>query len=169
MPILINIEPKQCVSLLNGSSTALIMKTAPYVTKMLDDNPLQCYMYCAEKPVLYWSNSKNNYDVSDNPPGDHPVIYNCKIVGEFICENILLFEIKDNKIKSDGETDLPTVTGLSAEQICEYIGNGNKGYAVYVKNIKPYHIPMDPDKFADKHTNKPIKTISTDYVHVKER
>ena len=149
---MISIRPKWCELISNGKKTLEIRKTRPKI-----DTPFKCYIYCTNSgrplvwgsPVPYYTDEKltQTYGYSRE---DAEKIFGCwngKVIGEFVVDFIVDMSIKysdpDNRLS---KREFP-YTCMTDKEIIDYLGNGGKGYAWHISELKIYDEPKELEKF----------------------
>ncbi len=146
--VLISIRPKWCSLIAEGKKTFEIRKSRPKLK-----TAFKVYIYCAA------GTGKNTFNVPISPEKifKHYIktgsmdslncpIGNQKVIGEFICDNIVnpfsdsRFWIQDNIVNG---------TCLSPAEIRIY-ANGRKLYAWHISNIVIYDNPKELSEFGLK-------------------
>lgn len=135
--VLISIKPKYCELIAAGKKTIEVRKTRPKI-----ETPFKCYIYC----------TKEFYRKGD---GYFQGKYCGKIIGEFVCDEILCFPYVEGKEAGEYVYNIPTVIG---EQTClDYgdvsnYGNGKSLYFWHISNLVIYDEPKELSEFY-KHDN----------------
>lgn len=144
--VLISIKPKYCELIVNKKKTIEVRKSRPKI-----DTPFKCYIYMSQG------------DFKDLGSYSEWIYKNrMKVIGEFICDKVFLlhpysydggnadlghhkfiqtFEGPSNVIK------ILSGTCLSQDEMFDYIGVGNYGYAWHISDIKIYDKPKDFREF----------------------
>lgn len=143
--VLISIQPKYIELIGNGKKTIEIRKTAPNL-----ETPFKCYIYCSkEKPFIqkirFGDIAISNTQISKN-------LYNGKVIGEFICEEIeplteyeLLYgldEINDSIIAK--------YSCLDTDELLRYKGKNDLLYGWHISALKIYDKPKEVSEFYKK-------------------
>lgn len=157
--VLISIQPKWVEKIANREKTIEVRKTAPKQV------PFKAYIYCT-KDKYEWL-----YRVDNNGYGK-PQSWHGKVIGEFICDNVIEFESgfhDDNTTEElrrvwydedDGERDaelfaedgepnyLCTKACLTWYELKEYVGIGDRTfYGLHISNLKIYDKPKELSEF----------------------
>lgn len=98
--IMLSIQPKYCELIANGKKTIEVRKTKPKL-----DAPFKCYIYCTNqgRPLVYGSpcpsyvdeNLVQTYGYSKEKAEEIFGCWNGKVIGEFICDEILQYKLAD--------------------------------------------------------------------------
>ena len=132
--VLMSIHPKWCNLILNGAKTREVRKRAP-----LRATPFKVYLYCT-KP-----NTDDPWELLEIHNHDNGKIYrgNGKIVGEATCVSIIEYR---------GPFRNSTYgTCLTARELIEYAGPGEKVCYMALENPVTYDKPKDLSEFGLKH------------------
>lgn len=132
--VMLSIQPKWCELIASGKKTIEVRKTAPKL-----ETPFKCYIYCTK-------DTKKHYYIDEY--GERQVeLIPTKIIGEFVCDCIEEFRVFENgTVQYWNYHDLEK-SCLTYEQIAEYIGNGEKGYAWHISDLKIYDEPKELGEF----------------------
>ena len=136
--VLISIQPKWCELIASGKKTIEVRKTRPKI-----ETPFKCYIYCTKQ-----RNVSDEYWVNRNR---HIYIDNGKVIGEFICDNIICSQAYYG---NSGEKHLTNLFGvdikdtcLSMQDIFDYvIGKDKKdgtGWLWHISDLKIYEKPKN--------------------------
>lgn len=157
--VLISIKPKYCELIAAGKKTIEVRKTKPRI-----ETPFKCYIYCT-LPKERYSIGQGNYAYSDNlylcdnkvkfgegfeDIGNETTSLNGKIIGEFVCDEILCFPYVEGEEAGEYVYNIPTVIG---EQTClDYgdvsnYGNGKSLYFWHISNLVIYDEPKELSEF----------------------
>lgn len=157
--VLISIKPKYCELIAAGKKTIEVRKTKPRI-----ETPFKCYIYCT-LPKERYSIGQGDYACSDNlylcdnkvkfgegfeDIGNETTSLNGKIIGEFVCDEILCFPYVEGEEAGEYVYNIPTVIG---EQTClDYgdvsnYGNGKSLYFWHISNLVIYDEPKELSKF----------------------
>ena len=155
--VLISIRPEWCELIALGAKTIEIRKTNPKL-----ETPFKVYIYCTEP--------KRSGDIF-LVGGEHPVQGNGKVVGEFICDNISVYEpefyegdnyyqeikmvlededgvnykyITSNKEEDPEDCDLCGNSCLTFDEIKKYIGKERFDFYFYGWHISDLVIYDEP-------------------------
>lgn len=143
--VMLSIKPKYCELIASGKKTIEVRKTRPkFVTAF------KCYIYCTKDktPFLLPTYSKGNLTDSDIWQKG-----NGKIIGEFVCDEILCFPYVEGEEAGEYVYNIPTVIG---EQTClDYgdvsnYGNGKSLYFWHISDLVIYDKPKALSKFINK-------------------
>lgn len=81
--VLISIQPKWCEMIASGKKTIEVRKTRPKI-----ETPFKCYIYCTKQKII-----ADEYCGNRN---GHIYIDNGKVIGEFVCDDIIVDERGEN-------------------------------------------------------------------------
>lgn len=81
--VLISIQPKWCELIASGKKTIEVRKTRPKI-----ETPFKCYIYCTKQKTI-----ADEYCGNRN---GHIYIDNGKVIGEFVCDDIIVDERGEN-------------------------------------------------------------------------
>ena len=143
--VLISINPKHCINILEGKKTTEIRKTCP---KMSDNRPFLAYIYCTDdkKDKLYMSSGRKYY--IENSTNSDDILLNRKIIGKFICHNVSVFHVLENNIIQNFHESGADKACVEHDFIANYIGKNHKGYAWKISDLHIYTIPKTIEEFA---------------------
>lgn len=139
--VMLSIKPKYCEFIASGKKTMEVRKTRPKL-----ETPFKCYIYCT-KP-------KNNAEVlwtgAEQVIGKVSDQSNGKVIGEFVCDGIIL--MADSGVYFASITDYD-VTGccLNYRELHKY-GNGKNLYGWHISDLVIYDKPKELSEFY-KHDN----------------
>jgi len=157
--VLMSIKPKYCELIAAGKKTIEVRKTKPRI-----ETPFKCYIYCT-LPKERYSIGQGNYAYSDNlylcdnkvkfgegfeDIGNETTSLNGKIIGEFVCYEILCFPYVEGEEAGEYVYNIPTVIG---EQTClDYgdvsnYGNGKSLYFWHISDLIIYDKPKELSEF----------------------
>ena len=98
--IMLSIKPKYCELIANGKKTVEVRKNRPKA-----EPPFRCYIYCTNqgRPLVYGSpcpgyvdeNLVQTYGYSKEKAEELFGCWNGKVIGEFICDEILQYKLAD--------------------------------------------------------------------------
>ena len=163
--VLISIKPKWCELIASGKKTVEVRKTKPKL-----DTPFKCYIYCT-KAKDFFSIGGGMYAAADElyrlPTGeiklgdsfelaadwsekyDKDNFLNGKVIGEFVCDEILQFNQDDyNSPAYDISDDDLNRTCLFQEDLYKY-GNGKTIYGWHISDLVIYDKPKDLSEFSN--------------------
>lgn len=136
--VLMSIKPKYCELIAAGKKTIEVRKTKPKI-----ETPFKCYIY--QPKTVYVSKNKSNEflkPIQDKRFG--------KIIGEFVCDEILCFPYVEGEEAGEYVYNIPTVIG---EQTClDYgdvsnYGNGKSLYLWHISDLIIYDKPKELSEF----------------------
>lgn len=159
--VLLSIQPKWCELIVEGKKTIEVRKTRPKIK-----TPFKCYIYCTKpKQILRYVWGKKDYEGYGEPytqmRDDEKVFckvpdgssafcsppYSGKVIGEFICKNI---------VEENGIGDIERKTGLSSKELIQY-AKGKNLFAWFISGLQIYDKPKDltdfhspPETFCEK-------------------
>ena len=136
--VLISIKPKYCELIAAGKKTIEVRKTKPRI-----ETPFKCYIY--QPKTVYVSKNKSNEflkPIQDKRFG--------KIIGEFVCDEILCFPYVEGEEAGEYVYNIPTVIGeqtwLDYGDVSNY-GNGKSLYFWHISNLAIYDEPKELSEF----------------------
>lgn len=132
--VMISIQPKWAIHIINGEKTIAVFKTAPKL-----ETSFKCYIYCTK--------AKDDYhilELHDWGTGKFTRL-DGKVFGEFICDKIFN---TDDWIYSDEIAHIFTEKNmcLSYKELAEYL-NGKVGYCWHISDLKIYDKPKEISEF----------------------
>ena len=129
--VLISIQPKWVVKIVNGEKTIEVRKTIPKIEK-----PFKCYIYMSQG------------DLKDLGSYSEWIYKNrMKIIGEFICDKVYLIKNQGSRFYVADEEQ--SVTNKIARQSClgyyDMVGYFGKkdGYGLHITALKIYDKPKE--------------------------
>ena len=167
--VLASIKPQYCCKIATGEKLIEIRKNYPNLS-----TPFKCYIYCTTGKVLYRSSYDGNIKITKNGRDKslrHHTIFNCKVIGEFICDEITPyfteFYDEDNVFQAiyqyadedkDAQIAVATNDGvdngilidscLTFDEIKAYIGcDKDKFYGWHISNLVIYDKPKELREF----------------------
>ena len=138
--VLISIQPKWCELIASGKKTVEVRKSKPKIK-----TPFKVYIYCT-KPRHYYKISKHLLTSDESlflingkvrmcdgfgveyEDSEYKHL-NCKVIGEFVCDNIDWHGLINLVVKEDAERTL-NGTCLTKEEVLNYLGY-KKGTNIY--------------------------------------
>lgn len=130
--VMLSIRPKHCDDIARGDKTWEIRKNKPNLP-----TPFKCYIYRTKGKVGHIINGQwNDLEVGG------------KVVADFICDNIIPINVFENGSIQDWNKNELEKTCLSYEDLAQYIGWGNTGYAWHISNLNVYEEGEDIENFA---------------------
>lgn len=135
--VMISIQPKWCEKIASGKKTLEIRKTMPRAAL-----PFKCYIYCTlGKP-------KDPNELLEIHGGDGKIRKaNGMVMGEFICDAILPIHVFENGAVQNYNHYALRDSCVDYDEIAEYIGNGNLGYAWHISGLEIYDEPKGVAEF----------------------
>lgn len=135
--VLISIKSKYCELIAVGKKTIEVRKTRPKLK-----TPFKCYIYCTQdKERAYW-HFDERFDIEERWSG--------KVIGEFICDEILCFPYIEGEEPGEYCYNIPTVIGeqtcLDYGDVANY-GNGKSLYFWHISNLVIYDELKELNKF----------------------
>ena len=146
----------------NGEKTVEIRKTLPKLK-----TPFKCYIYCTnKKPFLVWgevfrwnwdTEFTHLYGYSRKKAEEIWDVFNGRIMGEFICDDIRYADAFNFVIKEDGKKALEG-SCIDKEDLFEYLG-WEKGkpraecapfYRWHISDLEVYDTPKELNEFGLK-------------------
>ena len=125
--VLISIRPEWVKKILAGEKTLEVRKTRPNM-----ETPFKCYIYCT-----------NNGGCLAN----RDACLNGKVVAEFVCDTFFPIQFECNAPDAFGAGIAVPGTCLTDRKILEYLGNGKRGFAWHISNLKIYDTPKPLSAF----------------------
>lgn len=131
--VLISIQPKWCEKIARGEKTIEVRKNRPKL-----EPPFKCYIYCT-KPKFPHEDFICFFD------GRGGFYAGGKVIGEFVCDNVLDISILCSDPNMKG---LPFPgTGLTDREIMDYLGNGKAGHGWHISDLMIYDKPKELSEF----------------------
>ena len=134
--IMQSIQPKWCELIISGKKTIEVRKTRPKC-----DTPFKVYIYCTSGAwlIIGTENAARCY------------YGNGKVIGEYICDEVLEYPYIDDGYSSGGDYLTITREGyilmcLDRADLLTY-GNGDTLYGWHISNLKIYDTPKDICEF----------------------
>ena len=126
--VLLSIKPKYCKLIASGKKTVEVRKTKPEL-----DTPFKCYIYC----------TKDFYRAGD---GYFQGKYCGKVIGEFVCDNIIKFAAhkKADNIKL---SNMGLLSCLSSLELENYAGDKYYLYGFHISDLVIYDKPKELSEF----------------------
>ena len=160
--ILMSIRPEWVYKIFTGQKTIDLRKTAP-------KPPFRVVVYCTQgEPLLYRSEATKGLYLTNKgkekalAANGHTVL-NGKAIGEFICEKVDEISVHNDIVYSVGNVfaDKLKSMRLSVDELKDYLGAKNSGYAIGISSPKLYDKPKELSRF---YTSLPDKILdSGDY------
>lgn len=156
--VFISIKPKWCELIANGKKSIEIRKTRPKI-----DTPFKCYIYCTKESykgkylhtsdkqgrLLFWENP-NDTIITVQPENYHYMAYACrgKVIGEFICDNIIQIDYNKNGYGLDSFVINGVIAKscVSEKELYHYL-NGAKPYLWHISDLVIYDQPKELSEF----------------------
>ena len=164
--IMKSVSPRICEKVANGDCTILVSKTAPKC-----EVSFKCYIYCSKdnaNEIVLLKNYKNRFIFGDyrNDDGHFYTIANGKVIGEFVCDEIIEWQYdKGHQYYVDYPDDCTSyfpylkchseATGLKCSEIENY-GKGKTLYGWHINDLKIYDKPKDLSEFERPCTYKGV-------------
>lgn len=131
--VLISICPEWVVRITSGKKTLEVRKNRPKL-----ELPFKCYIYETQgRTETPWIDE------------DGHKIFKGRglVIGEFLCDTILPIQVEcSSPVALGAGIEIPG-TCLTDRQILEYLGNGKRGFAWHISNLKIYDTPKVLSKF----------------------
>lgn len=155
--ILKPVSPKLCEKVISGECTLLLSKTRPKL-----EPPFKEYIYCTKgnREALWYWKGEWYYDIRF--PEERPNRANGKVIGEFVCDRIIVDERGEN-------ADIFSKCALlSLDEQKEYCANKTL-YGLHISELKIYDKPKELGEFSSalslkdircKHIEKRYKTYN---------
>ena len=166
--VLISIKPDWCELIANGKKTIEVRKTKPKIK-----TPFKCYIYCTEGEALAYPHLSNPHfhfmrtnngasygrkmTAAERNESDH-VFMNRKVIGEFVCDNILEYKLTDvdtdvgtfyyyEKNIIENSYKLNLLKDCLSDDKLLYYGNYKDLYGFFISDLKIYKKPKELNKF----------------------
>ena len=120
--VLLSIHSQWVTPILHGTKTIEVRKSRPKC-----EVPFKCYIYCTK--------------------AIHSAYAGGKVVGEFVCDNMLPIDVQDNGIIRGLDFKEIKATGLLYSALSGYIGKGSRGYGWHISDLHTYVAPLDLSTF----------------------
>lgn len=143
--VLISIKPKLCTLIANGEKTIEVRKTRPKI-----ETPFKCYIYATKqgRPLVYGSpvptyvdeNLVQTYGYSKEEAERIFGIWNGKVIGEFVCDDIE--NMYENIISGKGNEHIKKGGCLSGKDL-NFYAKGKIIFAWNISNLKIYDEPKE--------------------------
>ena len=130
--VLLSVQPKWCELIASGKKTIEVRKTKPKL-----DTPFKCYIYC----------TKDFYRAGD---GYFQGKYCGKVVGEFVCDNIIKFAA-DKKADNIKLSNMGLLSCLSSLELENYAGDKYYLYGFHISDLVIYDEPKELSEFEKPH------------------
>lgn len=137
--VILSTKPDWCEKIANRIKPIEVRKTAP------QEIPFKALIYCTnDRNKILDSDGHGEYFISKNRFHEKEHYYNGKIIGEFICDEIIKFwcekgiYLPTGKLKSD--------TCLTNAQLYKY-GKGKVLYGWHISDLKLYNEPKKLSEF----------------------
>ena len=128
--VLISIQPKWVEKIVNGEKTIELRKTRPKI-----ETPFKCYIYMSQG------------DLKDLGSYSEWIYKNrMKVIGEFVCDRIEIFEKSELGIKSKDFFALAE-SCVKVKEMREYIGKNKIAYGWHISDLKIYDKPKELSEF----------------------
>ena len=145
--VMISIKPKWCELIANGKKTIELRKTKPKI-----EIPFKCYIYCTKENPLLGNYSRHIDIIEDEDDFDcynKDTLFKCngKVIGEFVCDNIVdFFPVADLKKITPKIFDICLDSELNMIDLCKY-SNGKTLYGWHISDLKIYDEPKELNEF----------------------
>lgn len=148
--VLMSIQPKWVEKIANGEKTIEVRKTAPKI-----ETPVKCYIYCTQGEYFFFKEQVGlgKFTGYNNVPNTL-TMWNQKVIGEFICDNIIDFWYDKGFYLPTGK--LKTDTCLTNTEFYNY-GKGKPLYGLHISKLKIYDKPKELGEFRKPCSDKYIK------------
>lgn len=131
--VLISIRPEWVVRITSGKKTLEVRKNRPKL-----ELPFKCYIYETQgRTETPWIDE------------DGHTIFKGRglVIGEFLCDTILPIQVEcSSPVALGAGIEIPG-TCLTDRKILEYLGNGKRGFAWHISNLKIYDTPKPLSAF----------------------
>lgn len=145
--VLISIRPKWCEQIAGGNKTVEVRKTKPKI-----NTPFKCYIYCTkgDELELWLSGIKGKSE---------PQLLNGKIIGEFVCDEII-------EAKRGSFYLLPYIlTGLTLTATMRY-AKDKSIYGWHISDLVIYDKPKELNEF---YCRKPLTRPPQSWCYVERK
>lgn len=135
---MLSVNPKWCKLIAIGKKTVEVRKTKPKL-----DTPFKCYIYCTQNGDYVYRTRLDENRV------EHAEVWNGKVIGEFVCDNIELINIEQTNCLSKACKDIDKFKNnscLSSYDLFVYLKCKN-GYAWHISDLVIYDKPKELGKF----------------------
>ena len=130
--VLISIRPEWVEKILSGEKTLELRKTKPKL-----ETPFKVYIYCTAGNLSYEVSNGMFCNISGGR----------LVIGEFLCDTILPIQVEcSSPVALGAGIEIPG-TCLTDRKILEYLGNGKRGFAWHISNLKIYDTPKPLNRF----------------------
>ncbi|NDO19949.1 hypothetical protein FMM68_09805 [Lachnospiraceae bacterium MD329] len=170
--VLLSIKPKFCELIASGKKTVEIRKNRPKI-----DVPFKVYIYCTkgDAPLVYGSPVPNYIEENLVTTSGYSRkeaerifdVYNGKVIGEFVCDNINKFRVFSDSIISSMPFDIEAESCLTLNNINNYIGTGISGYAWHISDLVIYDKPKELSEFYKSCVDKYCYCEGCQYGYIK--
>ena len=131
--VLISIRPEWVVRITSGKKTFEVRKNRPKL-----ELPFKCYIYETQgRTETPWIDE------------DGHTIFKGRglVIGEFLCDTIWPIQVEcSSPVALGAGIEIPG-TCLTDRKILEYLGNGKRGFAWHISNLKIYDTPKELGEF----------------------
>lgn len=145
--VLLSIQPKWCEKIASGKKTIEVRKTRPKIK-----TPFKCFIYATKGKPTFIARKNDILGLFEEPK-----IINGKVIGEFICDKIL---VRPENTIYYGEAqeeylDLLNLACLTELEIIDYMdGNLNKPvYFWHISALKIYYNLKELGEFHKEHVD----------------
>lgn len=131
--VLISIRPKWVVRITSGKKTFEVRKNRPKL-----ELPFKCYIYETQgRTETPWIDE------------DGHTIFKGRglVIGEFLCDTIWPIQVECSAPVALGAGIEIPGTCLTDRKILEYLGNGKRGFAWHISELKVYDAPKPLSEF----------------------
>lgn len=163
--VLISIRPEWCELIVKGQKTVEVRKNKPKL-----ETPFKCYIYCTLPPrgelfrhgciveyareliclqsgeIVYGYGMQLACD-PENRPYSRDNFLCQKVIGEFVCDDIVPIKVLDNGAIQDWNFHRLSDSCLSYEELADYIGNSKVGYGWHISDFYIYNKPLGVSDF----------------------
>lgn len=147
--VLLSAQPKWCELTASGKKTVDVRKTRPKI-----ETPFKCYIYCTKGTdrLLYFSSNdkvlrttKSKYINSIERTCK---IFSGKVIGEFVCNKIEIFNIPHPWLSQLIRQDLRKKSCVPFGELYEYSNGGKKVlFAWHISELVIYDTPKELQEF----------------------
>ena len=152
--IMQSIHPIHCENIAIGRKGYEVRKTKPKI-----ETPFKSYIYCTrDKEIFYRSRYRNDFivykpkfykDTEILLQQNGHTVFNGKVIGEYICDEIQEWKFDNETNSYDICDDDLALTCLTQEQLWDY-GKGKTLYGYHISALKIYDEPKALSRFGTK-------------------
>ena len=141
--VLISIKPKWCELIASGEKTAEVRKSRPKL-----ETPFKCYIYCTNGQSEALWRYRGEYYYDQQFPNERPDKANGKIIGEFVCNEILTaFQCNSGWIWENARIPQELFFDYLGIPRGTHFGYEKKAYAWRISDLVVYSKPKELSEF----------------------